>query len=515
MSDKKKTFESLGLSPWICKQIKKLDLKSPTPIQEKCIPEILSGRDCIGAAKTGSGKTFAFALPILQKLSEEPTHNFALVLTPTHELAYQISEQFLVAGQPMGLRVCVISGGTDQILESLRLQNRPHIIIAMIGRLEAHLTGCNTFSFESIKFLVIDEADRVLSGSFDEALTTIEKFLPKERQNLFFSATMKEFLKESSLFPIADNVFEWSEDITVKTVETLDQRYVLCADYDRDMVLVEVLRKYKEDNPEANVIIFTNKKKDCQILSIALNSVGLENVCLHGFMRQKERVAALSRFKSKLVRILIATDVASRGLDIPNVQLVLNHRLPKFPNEYIHRVGRTARAGRNGLAISIFRFPRDLEFLAEIEGLINTKLTEHPIDQRLVERIFMQVSVAIHEAETKVDNNDFDERIQNYRRKRWIAEGLDPDEEEAKWQNEIKRRIRENRKKRKEEKKNLKNEQSPQIEDSRFKNVEMKKPEKFRKVDLSKVKTKKIINSSSIENESLRKKKKNKTQSAK
>jgi ATP-dependent RNA helicase DDX49/DBP8 len=256
--------------------------------------------------------------------------------------------------------------------------------------------------------------------------------------------------------------------------------------------------------------------RDCQILSIALNSVGLDNVCLHGFLRQKERVAALSRFKSRLVRILIATDVASRGLDIPNVQLVLNHRLPKFPNEYIHRVGRTARAGRSGLAISIFRFPRDLEFLAEIEVLINTKLTEHPIDQRLVERIFMQVSVAIHEAETKVDNNDFDERIQNYRRKRWINEGLDPDEQEAKWQREIKRRIKENRNRRKEERKKMINEKPPAIavEDSRFKNVEMKKPQKFKKIDPSKVKTRKIV--SSKQNESLRsKKKKNVARAAK
>lgn len=261
MSSDKATFESTGLSPWICKQMKKLGLKSPTAIQESCIPEILSGKDCIGAAKTGEGKTFAFALPILQKLSEEPTHNFALVLTPTHELAYQISEQFLVAGQPMGLRVCVISGGTDQMLESLKLNNRPHIIVAMPGRLESHLSGCNTLSFEYIKFLVIDEADRVLSGSFDEALKVIERFLPKERQNLFFSATMKEFLKQSSLFPIADDVYEWTEKATVKTVETLDQKYVLCADYDRDMVLVEVLRKYKEDNEDSNVIIFTNRKK--------------------------------------------------------------------------------------------------------------------------------------------------------------------------------------------------------------------------------------------------------------
>ncbi|XP_052872709.1 probable ATP-dependent RNA helicase Dbp45A [Anopheles cruzii] len=428
-----KKFADLGLTYWITRQAEKLGLRRPTPIQVECIPRILQGQDCIGAAKTGSGKTFAFALPILQKLSEEPTANFALVLTPTHELAHQIGEQFIVAGQPMNARVCVITGGTDQLVESQKLQSRPHIIVAMPGRLADHLTGCNTYSFAALQFLVVDEADRVLSGSFDDDLRVIDQYLPRHRQNLFFSATMKKFLKTSSVFPIADEAFEWSEQSAIATVETLDQRYILCADYDRDMVLTEALRKFKEDNEEASVMIFTNSKKDCQVLSMTLKSIGYDNVCLHGFLRQKERVAALTQFKSKHVRILIATDVASRGLDIPHVQLVLNHRLPKVPNEYIHRVGRTARAGRSGLAVSIFRFPRDLEFLGEIEALINTKLTEHPIDQRLVERIFMQVSVARREAEMNLDNKDFDDRQQNYRRMRWTQQGLDPDEMEAKW----------------------------------------------------------------------------------
>lgn len=153
-----------------------------------------------------SGKTFAFALPILQKLSEEPTHHFALVLTPTHELAYQISEQFSVVGQSMGVRVCVVAGGTDQMIESQKLQNRPHIVVAMPGRLADHLTGCDTFDFDHLQFLVVDEADRMLSGAFDEHLAIIEQRLPKERQNLFFSATLKDFLKESSIFPIANEV---------------------------------------------------------------------------------------------------------------------------------------------------------------------------------------------------------------------------------------------------------------------------------------------------------------------
>lgn len=230
--------------------------------------------------------------------------------------------------------------------------------------------------------------------------------------------------------------------------------------------------------------------RDCQVLSIALNSVGLENVCLHGFMRQKERVATLGKFKSNIVRVLISTDVASRGLDIPNVQLVLNHRLPKFANEYVHRVGRTARGGRSGIAISIFRFPRDLEFLAEIEGLINTKLTEHSIDQRLVERIFMQVSMAMHEAESKVDNTDFDDRIQNYRRKRWIENGLNPDEEEAKWQRELKRRIKERKSARKEVMKNLKVAPKIVVDDERFKNVKVKEKKKFIKKEQGEIKLK-------------------------
>lgn len=183
---------------------------------------------------------------------------------------------------------------------------------------------------------------------------------------------------------------------------------------------------------------------------MTLNAVGIENVCLHGFMRQRERVAALNKFKSNHVRTLIATDVASRGLDIPNVQLVMNHRLPKEAKEYIHRVGRTARAGRSGLAISIFRFPRDLEFLSDIESAINTKLTEHPIDQRMVERIFMQVNVSKRECEMTLDTKDFDERAQIYRRKKWIENGDDPDEMENKWKQEQKTKRKQRKKAEKE-----------------------------------------------------------------
>lgn len=178
-----------------------------------------------------------------------------------NRIIFQISEQFNVAGQSMGCRVCVVAGGTDQLYESQRLMKRPHIVVAMPGRLADHLSGCNTFSFRALKFLVIDEADRMLNGNFDESLGVIAHHLPKARQNLFFSATLKDCVKTNAVMPIAEDAFEWSEDSTVATVETLDQRYILCADYDRDMVMIEAIRKYKEEFENANLIIFTNTKK--------------------------------------------------------------------------------------------------------------------------------------------------------------------------------------------------------------------------------------------------------------
>lgn len=198
----------------------------------------------------------------MQKLAEDPVAYFALILTPTHELTHQISEQFSVAGQPMNVRVCVVAGGTDQMIESQKLQNRPHIVVAVPGRLADHLTGCTTFSLDNLKFLVVDEADRMLDGSFDQSLDVIKRCLPQQKQNLFFSATMKDCLKKSSIFPIADDAYEWSQQSNVATVRTLDQQYILCAgDFDRDQVLIAALEEYRAHNELANIIIFTNTKK--------------------------------------------------------------------------------------------------------------------------------------------------------------------------------------------------------------------------------------------------------------
>ncbi|XP_034836563.1 probable ATP-dependent RNA helicase Dbp45A [Maniola hyperantus] len=437
-----KEFAELGVKQWLIKQLFTLGIRTPTPIQKGCISQILGGYDCIGAAKTGSGKTFAFALPILQHLAEDPYGIFALVLTPTHELAYQIADQFQILGQQLKLRVCIVTGGTDQLEESLKLSKRPHIVVAMPGRLADHITGCDTFSLKKIKYLVLDEADRLFSESFQGDLETIFEALPQKRQNLLFSATITDDVRESKLLQLnKGKLITWSESDPQLTVTTLDQRYVVCPAYARDVYLVQTLRKYRETKPSSHVIVFTDTKKECQVISMMLNAIGMDNVCLHGFMRQRERVSALSQFRSNLKCTLIATNVAARGLDIPSVDLVVNHKLPLEPREYIHRVGRTARAGRSGMAVSLIT-PFDILRLGEIEEQIKTKLSEYKIDDDEAVKVFTTVSVTRREQEAQLDNEEFEQRKRNYKIKRWIMAGVDPDAMEAGLEDMRRKRIK-------------------------------------------------------------------------
>ncbi|EFN77376.1 Probable ATP-dependent RNA helicase DDX49, partial [Harpegnathos saltator] len=440
-------------------------LKQPTAIQQNCIPRILGGEDCIGCAKTGSGKTLAFALPILQKLCEDPYGIFALVLTPTRELAFQIADQFAAIGKAINLKKCVIVGGMDMMVQGLELSKRPHIVVATPGRLADHLDSCNTFSLKRIKFLVLDEADRLLGGHFDKQLKTIFATLPEQKQVLLFSATMTNDL--DNVKSVASNkVFIWEEkdDAGIATVKELDQRYVLCPKDVLDSYLVEVIRTFCATNKNGSIMVFTDTCKNCQLLSMALNDVGFTNVALHAMIKQKERLAALNKFKSNHVQILIATDVAARGLDIHEVELVVNHVIPNVPKEYIHRVGRTARAGRNGMAVSLIT-PHDVKLLHAIEDAIGTKLTEYKVDDKEIVTILTQISVAKREAEIKLDETDFFEKKMINKRKKLILEGeidadkyLIPDETDE--ENEIidkdKKRMKDRHKRQKEMKKTKK-----------------------------------------------------------
>lgn len=415
-------FLGFGLNKWLVNQCDAVGIKSPTEIQQKCIPPILEGRDCIGCAKTGSGKTAAFALPILQKLCEDPYGIFAVILTPTRELAYQICDQFRVLGKPIGLKEAVIIGGLDMMKQALALAKKPHVVIATPGRLADHLKSTDTVHLKRIKFLVLDEADRLLDPSFGDDLQVIFDNVPSERQTLLFSATLTDTLQElRELSPNEPFYHEVKSDIA--TVAELDQKYILTPASVRDSYLVYILRENAENK---SVIIFTHTCKNCQTLANMLWKCDLPCVALHSLKSQGERLAGLATFKSGLVKILVATDVASRGLDIPQVELVINSNVPASPKDYIHRVGRTARAGRGGMAITLMT-QYDVDRVKQIEATINTKLVEFKTNENEVLPLLRAVMVARREAQLKVQSSAVLEKRMINKRKKMLLEGKDPD----------------------------------------------------------------------------------------
>ncbi|CAG5133021.1 unnamed protein product [Candidula unifasciata] len=423
------TFEDLGLDEWLIKQCLSMGITKPSPIQSQCIRPILEGQNCVGCAKTGSGKTAAFALPILQKLSEDRYGPYALVLTPTRELAFQIADQFKVLGKEININVTVITGGMDMVRQGQDLNVKPHIVVSTPGRLADHYESCDTFSFKKIKFLVLDEADRLLEDTgFAEQLQIIFKKLPAKRQTLLFSATMTPAIRELQAAS-GEKVFSWSQSAEVLTVEELDQRYVLMNADLKDAYLMHILDVYTTERPKSSVIIFTSTCKYAQILSMMCEDLGFPCVSLHSMLPQKFRLSGLTKFKSDQVKILIATDVASRGLDIPTVDLIINHNVPNRPRDYVHRVGRTARAGRGGMAITLVT-QFDVHLTKSVESFINTKLTEHPTDEKEAMKILTEVAVSRREAEIRLDEKDFGEKREINKRKKLILEGIDPEKEE-------------------------------------------------------------------------------------
>ncbi|KAK8390198.1 hypothetical protein O3P69_013046 [Scylla paramamosain] len=442
------TYDDLpGLQPWVVAQLKQLKILQPTPIQQHCIPPALEGRDIIGAAKTGSGKTLAFVIPILQKLSVDPFGIHTLVLTPTRELAFQIGDQFRGVGGPVSLRLSVVVGGLDIVGQGRELSHAPHVVVATPGRLADLLQNSPDFTLKRIKFLVLDEADRLMDGRFDKQLHTIWAALPEKRQTLLFSATITDRLQRMRELATSQ-VFVWrAEEGGQATVKELEEQYALVNPVVKDATLVTIVLKHTEENPRDLILVFTDTCKRTQVLKMMLGALGIESLALHSMMGQKDRLASLARFKSSQVKILIATDLASRGLDIPLVGLVINHVVPNLPKTYIHRVGRTARAGRKGTALTLIT-PHEIKVLLAIEGETRRKMTEMKADEAGVARIMKQVNVTRRMQEIRLDQSDFDERRNINKRKRMILEGRDPDEEERKKKKRMKKTQQEAKKER-------------------------------------------------------------------
>ena len=364
------TFAALGVLPALCSALDSLGWKAPTEIQVGSIPESLKGRDVIGLAETGSGKTGAFAIPILQALLQNPQRLFAVVLAPTRELAFQITEVFDALGASISLHTVCIVGGIDMITQAIALAKKPHVIVGTPGRLVDHLTNTKGFSLRSLKYLVMDEADRMLSMDFEEELNKILSVIPRERRTLLFSATMTskvaKLQKASLLDPVKIEVSN-----KFQTPKTLVQQYLFIPAKWKDCYLAYILDEFKGQSS----IIFAATCNNALRTTLMLRNLGFQAVCLHGKLSQAKRLGALNKFKAGERNILVATDVASRGLDIPNVDIVMNFDIPGNGKDYVHRVGRTARAGRAGRSVA-FVTQYDVEAYQRLEALIGQKLPQ-------------------------------------------------------------------------------------------------------------------------------------------
>ncbi|KAL5442069.1 ribosomal RNA processing protein [Paraphaeosphaeria minitans] len=393
----KKTFADLGVQEELCEACVNLKFTNPTPIQEQSIPLALEGRDVIGLAETGSGKTAAFVLPILQSLMEKPQSLFGLVLAPTRELAYQISQQVEALGSIINVKCVTLVGGMDMVAQAIALSKRPHVVVATPGRLLDHLENTKGFSLKYLKYLVMDEADRLLDLDFGPILDKILKVLPREgRHTYLFSATMStkvENLQRAALHnPVRVSISSSSH----QTVSTLMQRYIFLPHKHKDLYLIHILN----DAIGHPTIIFTRTVNEAQRVAVLLRTLGFGAIPIHGQLSQSNRLGALQKFKAKSRDILVATDVAARGLDIPSVDLVINLDLPPDSKTYVHRVGRTARAGKSGKAIS-FVTQYDVEIWLRTETALGTKIEEEvvPKDEAMVlaERVSEAQRVAVKE----------------------------------------------------------------------------------------------------------------------
>eukprot|EP00531_Pseudo-nitzschia_arenysensis_P001868 CAMPEP_0116116682 /NCGR_PEP_ID=MMETSP0329-20121206/1166_1 /TAXON_ID=697910 /ORGANISM="Pseudo-nitzschia arenysensis, Strain B593" /LENGTH=520 /DNA_ID=CAMNT_0003610189 /DNA_START=24 /DNA_END=1583 /DNA_ORIENTATION=+ len=384
------TFKELGVCDAIVEACDNLGWKSATRIQEKVLKDALGGKDVIGLAETGSGKTGAFCIPMLQALLENPIRGavFGVILAPTRELAFQIHAVVEGLGTTMGATSLCIVGGVPIMQQSIALGRNPHILVATPGRLLDHLTNTKGFNLRNLQYLVLDEADRMLSLDFEQELNELLQVIPENRKTLLFSATMTSKVQKLQRACLKDPV---KVEVSTKfqTPKKLIQNYLFIPAKYKDCYLTYLVNEYAGQS----MLIFGATCNNVQRLALMLRNLGFPAICLHGQMSQPKRLGALHKFTAGSRSILICTDVAARGLDIPSVDLVINFDLPGHGKDYIHRVGRTARAGRSGKAIAMVT-QYDVEVYQRLEGLLGKKLPEHKLDEETVLILLERVSEA-------------------------------------------------------------------------------------------------------------------------
>ena len=376
------TFNELNLSAPLLRAIAEAGYETPSPIQAKAIPPVLEGRDLMGCAQTGTGKTAAFALPMLDRLNaakpRKPGAIRALILTPTRELALQIGESFAAYGKYQKLRATVIFGGVGQAPQVEAIKKGVEILIACPGRLN-DLVGQGLVDLSNIEIFVLDEADRMLDMGFVHDVKKVIAKLPKQRQNLMFSATMPKEIEQLAAGILQDPAFVKVDPVS-STVDRIDQSLYFVEKGNKKLLLPWLIKNLNP--PVVNALVFSRTKHGADKIAKDLNKQGIPAAAIHGNKSQSARVAALEGFKAGKTKVLVATDIAARGIDISELSHVFNYDLPEVPETYVHRIGRTARAGADGTAVS-FCAPEEKEYLAGIEKLNRRQIpvvSGHPWD---------------------------------------------------------------------------------------------------------------------------------------
>ncbi|OJV16530.1 MAG: DEAD/DEAH box helicase [Dyadobacter sp. 50-39] len=374
------TFQDLKLIEPIKKALQEEGYTTPTPIQAKAIPIILENKDLLGCAQTGTGKTAAFAIPMLQLLQENPVGKFeksrvrALILTPTRELAIQIGESFAAYGRHTRVRHTVIFGGVGQKPQTDALQKGVDVLIATPGRM-LDLINQGFIKLNQLEFFVLDEADRMLDMGFVHDVKKVIKLLPNKRQSLFFSATMPP-----AIVTLAGTILKNPVKVEVtpvsSTADTIRQSVFFVDKSDKNSLLLHILK----DESIATALVFTRTKHGADKVVKVLRKAGVTSEAIHGNKSQTARQNALKNFKSQTTRVLVATDIAARGIDVDDLTHVINYEIPNIPETYVHRIGRTGRAGAKGIALS-FCDKEEKPYLKDIHKLIAKNIpvvNDHP-----------------------------------------------------------------------------------------------------------------------------------------
>ncbi|WP_298902514.1 DEAD/DEAH box helicase [uncultured Psychroserpens sp.] len=365
------SFQSLGLSDALLKAISKKGYTTPSPIQEKAIPPILEGRDVLASAQTGTGKTAGFTLPLLHYLSENPKDKFrpirALILTPTRELAAQVYESVKDYSEFLNIKSAVIFGGVNQKPQVATLRRGVDVLVATPGRL-LDLQNQNLLSIKRVEVFVLDEADRMLDMGFLRDIERVMNLMPNKRQNLMFSATFSKDIRK-----LANSILNQPVQVEAtpenSTVEAISQKVYRVAKNKKTDLIIKLI----SDGNWKQALVFTRTKHGANRLTKKMISAGISAAAIHGNKSQGARTKALAGFKKGTVRVLVATDIAARGLDIPLLPHVVNFELPNISEDYVHRIGRTGRAGANGQALSLVSADETL-YLKNIEKLIGERI---------------------------------------------------------------------------------------------------------------------------------------------